>query len=285
LLDLDNITISTSTHPPLRVHRTARLIRHDPQTVQVAFPVRGRLGLRTADRQVTLRPPDFAVCSASQPFEAQMYAGRDGIESIVLGVPAARLPLRANLVDRLVAMPLSGDAGIGAVLRVYVVGLAGQLREYRPSDAARLAIVTLDLLGAVFAHHLDTQDATVPNTHQRVLRARIDDFIRRHLADPDLCPDLIATQHQISLRYLYKLFQGDKLSVAATIRRRRLEGCRLDLAAPGMRMRSIQAISANWGFTDAVQFSHAFRHTYGVSPSDYRNQAGETAGDLASRSV
>jgi len=61
--------------------------------------------------------------------------------------------------------------------------------------------------------------------------------------------------------------------VAATIRRRRLERCRADLARPDLRQQLIQTIAARWGFTSTTAFSRTFRTAYDITPRDYRADA------------
>ncbi|WP_260867741.1 helix-turn-helix domain-containing protein [Streptomyces sp. SAJ15] len=66
------------------------------------------------------------------------------------------------------------------------------------------------------------------------------------------------------------------VSVAAWIRRSRLERCRRDLVDPLLRSRPIHAIAWKWGLTDPAHFSRSFRVVaYGMSPRDYRRLATE----------
>lgn len=112
------------------------------------------------------------------------------------------------------------------------------------------------------------------------MRMRIGEFIRRRLGDPGLSPATIAAAHQISLRTLHRLFQQQGTTVAARIRRERLERCRADLSDPLMRSRSIHAIAADWGFTRPADFTRSFRAAYGLTPSDFRHIAGRVPSDL-----
>nr|WP_243274742.1 helix-turn-helix domain-containing protein [Streptomyces albus] len=63
------------------------------------------------------------------------------------------------------------------------------------------------------------------------------------------------------------------MTVAAWIRRQRLEHCRRDLADPRLRDRPIHAIAARWGFPRPGDFTRAFRAAYGIPPRDYRRMA------------
>ncbi|MFI6511369.1 helix-turn-helix domain-containing protein [Streptosporangium sp. NPDC050855] len=113
-----------------------------------------------------------------------------------------------------------------------------------------------------------------PARHRHPLLARIHAFVDRHLADPRLSPDLIATAHNISSRSLYRLFQAENTTVARLIHDRRLERCRDDLTDPAKRDRPIHAIAARWGFGTAAHFTRAFRTAYGLSPREYRRRHG-----------
>ncbi|MFF4423627.1 helix-turn-helix domain-containing protein [Streptomyces sp. NPDC001549] len=102
---------------------------------------------------------------------------------------------------------------------------------------------------------------------------RIDTFIDHNLGDPGLTPQTIADRHHISVRRLHLMFRDRGESVAATIRRRRLEHCHADLARPALLDRPIHAVAARWGFGSAAVFSRAFREAYGISPTERRAQA------------
>lgn len=107
-------------------------------------------------------------------------------------------------------------------------------------------------------------------TDQRVMQMRIHDFIQQRLGDPNLTPRMIAEVHRISIRYLYKLFADQGLTVAGWIRQRRLERCRHEFADPRQRSRPVHEVAAGWGFTDAAHFSRLFRSVYGLPPGEYR---------------
>ena len=96
------------------------------------------------------------------------------------------------------------------------------------------------------------------------------------LADPGLSPDMVATAHHVSPRYLYKLFEGEETGVAGWIRERRLERCRRDLLDPALSELPVSAIAFRWGFADAAHFTRVFRTAYGHPPGEYRRLAPST---------
>jgi len=131
----------------------------------------------------------------------------------------------------------------------------------------------LDLLAVALAGRLDRLGEVPPDTSQRALVLRVHAFIEVQLGDPGLSPATIAAAHHISVRYLYKLFEGEPTSVAGLIRERRLERCRRDLLDPSLRGVPVSTIAARWGLTNAAHFSRAFRAAYGASPVEYRRLA------------
>ena len=87
------------------------------------------------------------------------------------------------------------------------------------------------------------------------------------LASDDLSPRSLARELHVSVRTLHLAFAAVGESVAAYIRRRRLEEARLELAAP--RRSTISEIAARWQFTDSSHFNRAFRKQYGQTPGEF----------------
>ena len=101
------------------------------------------------------------------------------------------------------------------------------------------------------------------------VRLRTDAIIYEQAADPNLTPATISAQLNISLRQLYRAFNGTE-SPAARIRRRRLERAAEILSArsgPG----HVERVALECGFASAEYFSRAFRREFGLSPRAYRS--------------
>jgi AraC-like DNA-binding protein len=163
---------------------------------------------------------------------------------------------------------------MNAILARYLTSIATAIgnAEVGEREAKRLGEVALDLAAATLAAQVDAEDQLGPETRRQALLARIEAFIEHNLGDPDLTPTVIAAHHHISLGYLHRLFQPRELTVAAWIRRQRLERARADLADLRLRARPLHAIAAQWGFRHAADFSRAFRAAHGLPPGDYRHQ-------------
>lgn len=269
--DFSALTVSYAASSPLELHRREKEIqRSDPQTYQLSLVLNGTFTFDHAGRVSRLHENDIILHDSSKPQSAHVTAANELPERFVAQFPKALLPLPAKHVQPLVGACLSGRCGLGALLGHHLAELTRGNAIYRPSDDARLVSITTDLIGALLAHELDTDGSLPPDTRSRFLQTRIHSFIEENLGDPRLTPTTIAAAHQISLRYLQKLFREQDLSVAAWIRRRRLERCRHDLVNPALRDLPVRAICTRWGFSDSSHFSRLFRATYGTPPNDYR---------------
>ena len=101
------------------------------------------------------------------------------------------------------------------------------------------------------------------------IRSRTDSIIFEQAADPLLSPATVAAQLNISLRQLYRAFDGTE-SPAARIRRRRLEHA-AELLAARAAPAHVDKIAQQCGFLSAEYFSRAFRREFGLSPRAYRS--------------
>ncbi|MEV7806778.1 helix-turn-helix domain-containing protein [Microbispora sp. NPDC088329] len=281
VFDLGTVQLSMMSHHTLRVNRTAKLIRQsDPEVFQLHLLLGGAGGLRQAGRDAAFRAGQFLTIDSSRPYQGWRGPDGDPAEALVVQFPRDALGLRSDVVGRLAATPFPVRQGITGVLAGHLRHLADNAESLTPHSAQAVAAVTLDLIAAACADRVEATALLSPESRRQALLSLIHDFIRQRLGDPDLTPETIAAAHQISVRHLYTLFREQGLTVAAWIRRCRLEQCHRDLADPRQRSLPIQAVAARWGFTDASTFSRAFRAAYGISPREHRHTAaaGRSAG-------
>ncbi|GKQ40567.1 helix-turn-helix domain-containing protein [Streptomyces sp. A012304] len=286
LLDLGPVRLSALTHPSVEVCRTSRLVRQsDTERCLLLLNLRGSQRVVLGSLDTTIGPGEMVLVDTWHPWRCWARARDGAVEALWLRVPRALLPLPIDKINQLAAVRLPGGQGLGVLLSGYLQQLLAGAAAYRATDGAGLATVTVDLLTAWCVHHLDAEARLTPEAHQRVLLQRIHDFIDSRLGDPGLCPTAIASAHQISTRYLHRLFQGQGMTVVGRIRQLRLERCHRDLGNPQLGSRPIHVIAARWGFTDAAHFSRTFRAAYGMPPRDYRCLVHHGRGGHASSST
>lgn len=277
-LDLGSVNLVELTCSSADVWRTSRQIReYDPELYSFVFPLRGRLGVVQADREATLTGQDFAWYDSGHPLDVHIAAEEETATLVRVQLPRTLLPLPERQVDRILALPMSGRTGMGALLTQFLTNMTAGSASYRPADVSRLSGVTVDLMSATIAHHLDAEDDVAPESRRRALFLRIGTFVQRHLHDPQMSPRSIAAAHHISVRYLHRIFNDHDTTVSAWIRGQRLERARRDLTDPSMGVVPIHRIATRWGFTDHASFTRAFRAAYDLPPKDYREHAMRSA--------
>lgn len=106
--------------------------------------------------------------------------------------------------------------------------------------------------------------------HGGCLRSQARQLINQSLTEPGLTPVSLASQMNISVRQLYRLFEEQGDSVCRFIQRARLDRSAADLSNPRLRHESITDIAFKWGFTDSAHFSRTFKKHFEQSPRDYR---------------
>ncbi|MEV7808095.1 helix-turn-helix domain-containing protein [Microbispora sp. NPDC088329] len=275
--DLGALQLSVMNHHLLQASRPAKLIHQsDPEVFQLHLILKGRGRMTQAGRDVAFQAGQLLLIDSSRPLRGWRGAHGNPAKSLIVQFPRAALGLRSDVVGQLVAAEFPVRQGITGVLAGHLKHLAENAEALTPRDEQAVAAVTLDLIAAACADRVEATALLSPESRRQALLSLIHDFIRQRLGDPDLTPETIAAAHQISVRHLYTLFREQGLTVAAWIRRCRLERCHRDLADPRQRSLPIQAVAARWGFTDASTFSRAFRAAYGISPREHRNSAQAT---------
>ena len=243
----------------------------DADLCKVDVVARGEVVVDQDGRQARLHAGDFAFVDLSRPAH---WTNAWSTRIVAIAFPRKLLPLRPDDAAQLTAVGMTGDDGTGALFSSTARQLARQVDRLDPAGGARVGTATLDLLTVALAGRLDRHDEVPPDVSERALLLRVRAFIEGQLADPELTPAAVARAHHVSLRSLYKLFEGEGRSVAGLIRERRLERCRRDLLDPSLAALPVSAIAARWGLTSAGHFSRAFRAAYGASPVEYRRLGG-----------
>ncbi|MCG5435848.1 helix-turn-helix domain-containing protein [Micromonospora foliorum] len=271
-IDLGRLRMTSLRYPSLDSTRPAKLVRRaEGDVYQLALPLTGRSTLIQDRTESTLEAANhFTLLDTARPHIARHRAASHGpATTITVQIPHAALPLAPDRLRRLLATPMPSHLGVGGLLAHHLRSIAAHPEQFQPAQAEILGNVALDLLTAALAQYLDLEDALSPEARHTTLRARVVDFIDRHLDSDELSPRGVAAAHHISLRSLHRLFEAEATTVAELIRAKRLEQCRRDLGNPLSRQ-PVHAIAARWGFQDKAHFSRLFRAHYGRSPQEYR---------------
>lgn len=257
-------------------HRLRRIARPcAPDQYGLTYLRSGVFPVHRGRQSAELSRGEFMVYDDS-PQEVRPFADRDyppSFQLMLLQVNRARLPVPGAELDRLAFRRLPGQHGPGRPLTRFLASIAADDTPCGPDDAARLGDVLADLLTTAVSPGLENP-GRLPETSRRTAQLRdIRDYIRRNLGDPGLSPRGIAAAHHVSVRYLHQLFSDEGVTVAAWVRRQRLEQACRDLADPALADTPVHRIAARWGFADHSTFTRAFQRAFHQPPLSYRRNA------------
>ncbi|MDT0421067.1 MULTISPECIES: AraC-like ligand-binding domain-containing protein [Streptomyces] len=254
--DLGPLRLTELVTPAGECFRDARSARaQDSGLWQVEVVTRGHVRAEQGGSTAVLGPTDLVLIDPVRPVRFASSA----TTHVTMLMPRHLLRLGADDAARLVGARIRGDRGPGALVSSLVRDMTRTLDGFRAHEADRSAAAVIELVAVALASSM----GDVRPVDDDVLRTRVVGFIEARLSDRDLGPAKVAAAHHMSVRRLHKLFQDQPLTVAALIRRRRLERCYADL---GRRKTTVAAVAASWGFADPAHFSRLFRATYGHSP-------------------
>ncbi|MEV6026357.1 helix-turn-helix domain-containing protein [Streptomyces sp. NPDC052036] len=275
---LGDLQITTVECDPGRVHRAPRFIaRGDGRDVFVALQSTGRAQVEQDGRTTELRAGDIGFFETVRPFRTTFP---ERFQLKIFAVPRVLIERSEADLRRLTARAVRPSSGLPALLAPLLERLADTSEVYATPVAERMAEGVIDLIAAVAADQLDEDPAELPGA-DRVLLLRVKTFIRWHLSDPGLNPQVIARAHSISVRHLHRMFEAEDTTLCQWIRELRLHECRKELAAQAPGSVSLGQVARRWGFTSPARFSKAFRSSFGQSPTEWldRERTSRAAGD------
>lgn len=260
--------VSRVTAGPHTVHRSKAMIAASERGYyKLGLQLEGDAVLSQGDRQVVLRPGDFALYDTDKPYSMAFTTSTD---MAVFMFPRERLRVSRAAMDAILARGVRRDDDLGALVGPLLSRLIRQtFRDDSAPSALPMADAVVDLLSALLNDQFGERECR--GADALLMEAKC--FIDQNLSDPDLCTDAVAAAVHVSTRYLQKIFSADGQSVAKWIRERRLEECRRDLISD-RDVSSVSAVGARWGLPDGAHFSRVFKGHFGVSPSELYRSSG-----------
>ena len=185
---------------------------------------------------------------------------------VPLTLPAlkSRSPLPTEISN------LISDTAVGRMLSSLLRSVADSILEISDDQIRPVELSLPEFIAATLLDRAPAKALGGAAGGRAAILERVFQSIEMRLSDPNLSSHQIAAEHDISPRYLQKLFESHEESFSHYVKLRRLERCRLDLGSPLHAQRSISEILFQWGFNDSASFSRAFREQYGMSPREYR---------------
>ncbi len=262
--DLGLVSLSRLHCNALHYQRLRQHCQVKAPELLVTVPQRSAVEFTQMGRNTQCSPGQFLLEHSDEPYE---FSHAEHNDMWVLKLPDAALKARVGNTDRFCAQHFDTTAGMGKLFSDYLQLITKHCDTGQSPEALSLMGMQLvELLGLTLKEAPSVLQSSLSVVRAAHL-ARIEAYVRRHLADDRLDPESIASENSISLRYLHDLFKDTGQTVAQWVRDLRLQTAYEQLTR-ACTAQSIAQIAYACGFSDQTQFSHAFKRRYGASPRE-----------------
>lgn len=258
---------------PVVLRRSQRCIDVDPSSQYIISLQRVGSGtIRHDGVEIAIEPGTISLLDKAVPFEAEFF---ERAERLLVCVSRLHLERRLHSPERYVKAVVKSNHGIARMASEFVEHLFKEAPYLNESDQATAAAVSLDLLAAALLSSVEPEEqlsfrSIAGNSVAPALLARVKAYIRTQLSNSNLNPEMIASAHKISKRYLHTLFASTGTTVGIWIREERLKRAFHDLASNRPREATVTDIALRNGFNDVPHFSRQFKAKYGITPNRAR---------------
>jgi AraC-like DNA-binding protein len=256
-----------------RIARTPRHVAADPSDVLMLALNRGKSAIACLQRgrDVTLTP---GMATLVTNFEASEVLAKGDNSVFTVNMPRDRLlDLVANVED-LVVRPLDPGSSAVRLLRRYL-GIVLE-PDGVGDDPALIEHVETTLLDLVALSLGAGREATEIAQMRGLRAARAQEIvaeIKSGFSNPAFSPRDIGLKLRLTPRYVQELLSETGTSFTERVLELRLQKARRMLANSRYDGLKITEIAYACGFNDISYFNRAFRHRFGMTPSDARGNA------------
>jgi AraC family transcriptional activator of tynA and feaB len=205
----------------------------------------------------------IGIVDGSKPFRLS-FPGE--AERIFVFVPRSRLGINASIFQDFAPKSLSANSPVVDILHRHMCTLADPTLQVDDTSLKILLDAFVYTLLATTSINSSRSGAYTKNMKRRI---KLEDAIDRHLSDPCLSAAMIADELGMSIRLVYKQFEGSGTSFGRWVRDKRLDHCANALGLPNSPL-SISETAYAAGFNDLSHFNKAFKTRFGVTPKGWR---------------
>lgn len=262
---LPGVGIATGTASPVKVSVTSQLIDNDDVILLAALS--GGSHMQIGQREESVMPGCAMFVPGGQP---GVNITRPGFTYVNLRFERKALQPLLGDVSNMLMRPIPVHEGPMHLLLSYATALQ-RLDEAIPGNMARtIATHLLDLTALTLGATRDAQQIALGRGLGAARLAAIKADIAQRCDLRGISAEQIAATHQLSPRYVRKLFESEGLSFTEFALGQRLIRAHRMLADTAWCRQSITDIAYDAGFNDLSYFNRAFRKRYGATPSEVR---------------
>lgn len=241
--------------------------RSEIADVLLIMSTRGNINIGYGNHQIVLGPSDMCLVNGWEPYSIRVdeYA-----EILTFRMPCSALEARSKISTKEITFKrIETQKGITRITASSLVEAFNQL-EHIPHGQDRILLNNLASVVCAGLQTMSSKDVERSTYHEQIIRS-IRRFIEDNIEDETLNSKTIAQAHNISVRYLNKIFEAESDTAIKYIRSLRLRLFAQRLLIDTTRSSTIKEIVFGCGFSDYAHFHRSFKKYFQCTPNEYRN--------------
>lgn len=254
------------------IRRLRHLIKPSDADMFVAMvQVGGSIGYEHGGREASGLVKSVTLFDMSQEYGTMMHGS---LSIIDVTIPRKRVEALFGSTRHLAGLSLDRADPMTHLITEFFRNQMQIAEQLSAEGASRLGTIGADLLATAFLERMGRSPGHATSGNAAMVRAKA--FIRAHLGDQALSPEMVAASQNLSLRRMQELFATECLSISDYIWDQRLLRAKAMLESQAMVRISITNIAYAVGFVSLPHFSRRFRARFGCSPNEARQlEAGQ----------
>ena len=270
---LPNVAIAAGSRSPAHYRVTRELLKDARDIIAVSILRSGEASATQFGQELIGGVGSASVLSGADPSVSTLNT--DG-SFITLALSRPAIAELAPDFASAFGKPIPSDDPALRLLIKYLDAVMAAEELDNPQVARSVSAHILDLVALALGARGDRAEAALGGAKAARLRALKADVMSM-LGDGDLSSELIASRHNISSRYVRKLFEQEGSSFTSFVLGERLTRVRRMLGDSRYAHLTIAQLAHACGFNDISYFNRAFRRHFGATPSDVRESDADAA--------
>ncbi len=268
---LPNVAIASGSRSPAHYRVTQEMLKDAHDIIGVSILRSGKASATQFGKELICGVGSASVLSGADPSVSTLIT--DG-SFITLALGRQAIAELAPDFETAFGRPIPADDPALRVLIKYLDAVLAADELAHPEVARSVSRHVIDLVALALGARGDRAEAALGGAKAARLKALKADVMSM-LGNCELSSELIAGRHNISSRYVRKLFEQEGSSFTSFVLGERLTRVRRMLRDSRYAHLTIAQLAHACGFNDISYFNRAFRRQFGATPTEVRERSGD----------
>lgn len=257
--------ILVDAHKLIRAHE--HILRSEITDLLIIYICQGECDVHYGGKSFGLAQTDICVVNGWESYilDFDCFA-----EMLVFRMPISAFETRGKEnSDKITFRPISTQTGLAQIAAMTLEEAHKQLGDI-PHNQDRMLFNNLASTLCAGLQNSSSKDEERSNYYEALIR-KIRRYIEDNIEDETLNAEIIANSHNISVRYLNKIFEAEPDTAIQYIRSLRLRLFAQRLISDKLNL-TVKEIVFSCGFSDYAHFHRTFIKHFQCTPNEYRNR-------------